>query len=338
MSRFTTVAVTMQSLSLTAMEEASRQGLRDADFDHLLLALTVSDQAAGQVLRSLGVHLEPARAAVAAQHAAQLESLGISAPLVDPGPIVFHETTGYNWTKRAEELFRQANSKGRCGDATAVLRLLLTEPSGLISSILQRLNVAPDEITARLDEIEGLAARPTAAHSRSRVGRAESFVPAPVDEVWALISDPARIPEWDSLIARIEGADADADASVGAKWTATARTHRADGKEVKIKPEMRTLGVELAEREDRDRISWVFSFPNKPNANDRWVTFAIEPAAGGTHLQVSAAWRLPDSATLPGWKRAVRPIARFVMSPLLRFALWMQAWILGNSVSRIFRS
>ncbi len=47
MSRFTDSASTSYSLSITAMEEASRVGQREADIDHLFLALTVSEQTAG---------------------------------------------------------------------------------------------------------------------------------------------------------------------------------------------------------------------------------------------------------------------------------------------------
>ncbi|NNV08857.1 Clp protease, partial [Geobacillus sp. MMMUD3] len=95
MSRFTDSASTSYSLSITAMEEASRVGQREADIDHLFLALTVSEQTAGQVLRSLGITIDDAREAVAAQHAEQLAGLGIRMDPPEPGRIVFHETEGY---------------------------------------------------------------------------------------------------------------------------------------------------------------------------------------------------------------------------------------------------
>jgi hypothetical protein len=79
------MAATAQALSLTAMEEASRRGQREADIDDLFLALVVSEQIAGQVLRWTGITLDAALEAVAAQHAAQLESIGITADLPDPG-------------------------------------------------------------------------------------------------------------------------------------------------------------------------------------------------------------------------------------------------------------
>ena len=41
MSKFVRAAQTSQSLSLAAMEEASRAGLRVADLEHLVLALVI---------------------------------------------------------------------------------------------------------------------------------------------------------------------------------------------------------------------------------------------------------------------------------------------------------
>src|SRR5690606_41760640 len=92
MSRFLSMAATMQTLSLAAMEEASREGRREADIEHLLLALTLNEQTAGQVLRRKGVTLEAVRTAVAAQHARQLSSLGVTTDAGQPGRIGFHET------------------------------------------------------------------------------------------------------------------------------------------------------------------------------------------------------------------------------------------------------
>ena len=66
MSRFSQAAATMHTLSLAAMEEASRLGVHDADIDHLLLALTLDADTGGQVLRRAGIRLDTARAAVEA--------------------------------------------------------------------------------------------------------------------------------------------------------------------------------------------------------------------------------------------------------------------------------
>ncbi|MGO3678602.1 MAG: Clp protease N-terminal domain-containing protein, partial [Microbacteriaceae bacterium] len=65
MSRLTRMLAASQALSITAMEEASRVGLRTATIEHLLLALTVDEGIAGQALRANGVTIEAARDAIA---------------------------------------------------------------------------------------------------------------------------------------------------------------------------------------------------------------------------------------------------------------------------------
>src|SRR5690606_16041423 len=68
MSAFLNTAATMQTLSVAGMEEASRDGRREGDLEHVLLALVLSEQSAGQVLRGLGITLDAARLAVREQH------------------------------------------------------------------------------------------------------------------------------------------------------------------------------------------------------------------------------------------------------------------------------
>ncbi len=108
MSKFTDAAATSHTLSIAAMEEASRVGQRTADIDHLFIALVLNEQTAGQVLRSLGITLSAARDAVDKQHAEQLAALGVQA-VAEPGKIVFHETRGCEWQERAVELIRRAS-------------------------------------------------------------------------------------------------------------------------------------------------------------------------------------------------------------------------------------
>lgn len=195
MSRISAAAATSHTLSVTAMEEASRLGQHQADIDHLLLALVVSEQVAGQVLRSFGVTLDAARQAVDAQHAEQLASLGVRTEMPTPGRITFHETGSCEWGPRAQEVIkRSAEGKNR-GDAAAVLRELLAESSGLIEAILHRLSTTPQEVAARLDEVVRHPAQPQHASDPSTLsGVSESFAPAPMERVWELLADPTRMP------------------------------------------------------------------------------------------------------------------------------------------------
>lgn len=335
MSRITEIAATSHTLSLTAMEEASRLGEREAGLDHMLLALVVNEQVAGQVLRSLGVTLQSAREAVAAQHADQLASLGITTEAPPAGRITFHETGDYQWGEQALGVIRRSAEGKKRGDAAAVLRELVAEPSGFVEAILLRLNITPREVTERLDEIERFPARQQHAFEAATLsGASESFVPAAVAEVWELLADPARMPEWDPAIGRVEHPPG--PPIPGATWRAEAPSERPDGKPLRVKPEYRTLQVELVAAERPHLVEWRFSWPDAARSNARRVRIELEPAAGGTHLRIALAWeRSEDPARRPrfrlGW------LGRTLMRPAYRFVIWMQLTQLGGGVSRAFR-
>ncbi|MGP9605111.1 Clp protease N-terminal domain-containing protein, partial [Brachybacterium sp. AOP42-E1-35] len=237
---------TSQSLSLAAMEEASRLGLREADIDHLFLALVINDQSAGRALRELGIDIDSARLAVEEQRDAQLTSLGIEATFPEAGRIVFHETDGYEWTRRARDLIAKSSGKGKPGDAAAVLRELVAEPSGLITGILRRLGTTPDVLIERLDRADSLSTKsmPAATKVKGRTtGTTETFVSAPLDEVWAFLTDPARIPEWEPSIGILD--QTSQEATPGTVWEGVAPVTYPDGKPAKIKPQFRRRSVEL---------------------------------------------------------------------------------------------
>lgn len=329
MSKFTDAAATSHTLSIAAMEEASRVGQRTADIDHLFIALVINEQTAGQVLRSLGITLDAARAAVEEEHAEQLAALGVQA-LPEGGDIVFHETGGYEWGDRAVELIRRANGGGKRGDAAAVLRELVAEPSGMIEAILQRLGTTPGAVIAALDDVERYPAhRPRGiVRADALSGASEAFVPASPDRVRELLTDPSRMPEWEPSIGSVEHPPEEARA--GDSWTARARTERPDGKPIPVKPGFIVQRVELVALEASRLIEWRFTCPEAPRANARRVRIELEPAAGGTHLRLALAWeRNPN--------RPRRPLLGVIMRPVLRLVLWMQLSQLGNGIGRAFR-
>lgn len=328
MSRFTDAASTSHTLSVAAMEEASRFGQRSADIDHMLLALVVSEQVAGQVLRSEGITLEAARGAVSEQHSAQLASLGISAGLPPQGRIVFHETGGYEWSDRALEVFKRASDGKKRGDAAAVLRELVAEPSGMIDQILLRLGSAPDLVVARLDEVQRypVLTPKQAIQPGRRSGSCEAFVPAPVEQVWELLANPSRMPEWDPIIGEVTLDET----QMGDRWTVRARTQRSDGKPIRIKPEFQTQDVQLVSCIDETMIEWRFTFPDSALADAKQIRIELEPAAGGTQLRISLKWERNSS-------RPSYPIRGLLIRPLVRFGIWMQLSQLSGSLSRAFR-
>lgn len=329
MNKLIRMARTSQSLSLAAMEEASRQGLRDADLEHLFLALVLSDESAGQALRGLGVDIDGARRAVAAQHEAQLAALGIRTGLPEPGRIVFHETGGYEWATRASGLIARAGGKGKAGDAAAVLTELLAEPSGLIADLLDRVGTTADAVRAELVRRESA---PSGRAERGDVpkghasGSAEAFVPAPVGEVWALVSDPARLPEWNPGVATVD--DTPGEMVPGAVFTGHPPTHRPDGRPLRIAPKYRRRRIELDAVTPPERIAWRFSYPDAPTRRPMLTALTLAPTTGGTRVVVTMSW---ERST--GW----RLLVGLPLRPLQRFVLWITMAQMGGALSRAFR-
>lgn len=332
MSKFTDAATTSHTLSVAAMEEASRFGQRSTDIDHMFLALVVSEQVAGQVLRSAGITLEAARDAVVGQHSAQLASLGISTGLSSQGRIVFHETGGYEWSDRALEVLKRASEGEKRGDAAAVLRELVAEPSGMIDQILQRLGSAPDLVIARLDEVQrypALTPKRTIQSGR-RSGAVEVFAPASLGQVWELLANPSRMSEWEPTIGEVTLKETQKEAQIGDGWTVHARTRRSDGKPIRIKPAFQTQDVELVACTDETLIEWQFTYPDSAQADAKRVRIDLEPAAGGTQLSISLKWeRNPN--------RPSYPIRGLLIRPFVRFGIWMELSQLSGGISRAFR-
>lgn len=332
MSKFVRAAQTSQSLSLAAMEEASRAGLRVADLEHLFLALVISDQPAGGSLRSMGIDIDGARRAVEEAHAAQLASLGIEASFPEAGRIVFHETDGYEWSKRASDLFARSVEKDRNGDAAAVLRELVSEPSGLIADILNHLGTTPQAVLEHLEHLEQFdaSAERTATQPVKVKGRAsgsiETFVPASIDDVWKLLADPARIPDWEMSVGSID--DALQDVTPGAVWHGVAPASRPDGKPVKVKPGFRRRDIELVTAHQPERIAWSFTYPDAPHSNAVLTEFTLVNTTGGTQVQITKSW-----SRRQGWRRLVASPLR----PIHKFLVWITLFQTGGAISRAFR-
>ena len=334
MSKFARSADASHRLSLAAMEEASRVGLRTADIEHLLLALTIDRDDAGRTLRSLGLTLQAARAGIAAQHAAQLAGVGVSVHEPEEGRIVFHETEGYEWSDRAQRIFTSANARGKSGDAVAVLVELLAEPSGFIEAILLESGVSREAIerdlgsrgdTGKTSPDLGVSRRSSSALA----GTTEGFVPAQIAEVWALLADPARMPEWQLSVASVEHSEN------GATWRARATTTRPDGTPLNVGEAFHRLSIELLERDPDRRIVWRLSFPDAPRANTRTIDLRLEPEGDGTRLRIAFAW---DRSTAHAQRRnLLRSLVGVLLRPAHRFIIWVQLSQLVSSISRVFR-
>jgi uncharacterized protein YndB with AHSA1/START domain len=82
--------------------------------------------------------------------------------------------------------------------------------------------------------------------------RRETRVPAPPEEVWGLVSDPARLPQWWPAVSRVEEASSTA-------WTTVlsspkGKTIRADYTRLEIEPERRLVWRQELEETPFERI------------------------------------------------------------------------------------
>lgn len=329
MSKLTRYAVTTQSLSLAAMEEASRRGLREADLEDLFLALALSDQPAGQSLRQLGITISTARAAVEGRQKEQIASLGVTADIPEPGNIVFHETGGYEWSRRARDLIGRAGEKGRTADTSAVLRELLDEPSGLMTELLHGLGTTPVSVLDELERLEStrpVATRREASSQFEATGSTGAFVPGDIGEVWAFLADPSRIPEWEPAIGAVESTGG--TAIQGMTWTAYAQLSRPDGKPIKVREKYRRRTIELLKAEHLTRIDWRFSYPDAPTSMPIIIGIGLEPTTGGTQLTITMTWFK---------HQGLRSVLRAPLRPLQRFLSWIKLFQISSSISRTFR-
>jgi uncharacterized protein YndB with AHSA1/START domain len=104
--------------------------------------------------------------------------------------------------------------------------------------------------------------------------RGEIVVPAAPDEVWGLVSDPARLPQWWPGVTRVEEASDDA-------WTTVlsspkGKSVRVDYSRVEAEPERRLVWRQEVDESPFERI-----------LASSTTEIAVEPHAGGTRVTVA---------------------------------------------------
>jgi uncharacterized protein YndB with AHSA1/START domain len=104
--------------------------------------------------------------------------------------------------------------------------------------------------------------------------RKETVVPAAPEEVWGLVSDPARLPQWWPGVTRVEEASADA-------WTTVlsspkGKSLRVDYSRVEAEPERRMVWRQEVEESPFERI-----------LASATTEIALAEDAGGTRVTVS---------------------------------------------------
>lgn len=199
MSRIGTFLTTVETLTATSIEEASRHGRTEAGIEDLLVALSLDPSQAGQTMRNLGLDAKTLHQAVAKVQAEQLASLGIDYDTT-PGEIAAIGADRASLSAAANKILQSAGAGKADGSATAVLRALVNEPSGQIAAVLAQAGSSPAAVTEALGEAPATKAEALPAPRGTLVSKTEQYVPAPVADVWALLADPSRTPEWDEMV------------------------------------------------------------------------------------------------------------------------------------------
>lgn len=327
MRKFTEAAKTFYSLSIVARQEAARTGDRTLGVEHLFLALVMNEHIAGQTLRSLGITPETARGVIAEQRAEQLASPGLQVNAAVSDHITHHHGPAQAWEQNALQIMQRSSQSRDADVASAILRELIQESSGMINALLLRLHIEPTLVLEQLDHYEKCPPDDSLRPHNDALSRCvEYFIPAPVQEVWDLLSDPIKMPQWLPGIDSVK--DVEENVDIGAQWKAIAQLRRPDGSPRNLKPGFRTTQVTLEELAEPSSIAWSFTWPHVPRANDRHIRIRIESVAGGTQLLLSVAWvRNPAS-------RRKLAFLRWICYPITRFALWIQLQQLGASIRR----
>lgn len=191
----------MRRLTVLADDERARQHHPEVDCEHLFLALLSLGGPVTTALAEAGVTLDAARAELAVRHAERIAGLGITIEAPEPnGPIPPYSARGQvDYSDRALSLMRSIPFDSGAAASLAAWKALRDEPSVDVDGLLARLGADADAIERSAAAHADDAATPTHGRKPHRDGHwseYRTFVTAPPDELWALISDPARWMEW----------------------------------------------------------------------------------------------------------------------------------------------
>lgn len=242
-----------RDMSVLAEDEQRRSGHPEIEVEHLFLALLSIGGPVTEALAEGGVALASAREAFANVHARHLVALGVEVPTPSKTARRIPASKargGFVYREGVRTLLEDAANQPL--QDVALFRALLAEPSGHIREVLRELDVDPDVLLLSLGPSED---RPAVEDGGSGYRR---FLPAPAEDVWALVSDPDRWLEWNGFeFDRVEIAD-------GGVLRAHARERRLDGKPTRIKPQFQVSDYVVSRSEPPRTIVWERSFPMRP--------------------------------------------------------------------------
>ena len=311
-----------------AAVEAAALGHPEIDVDHLLLGLLVAGGPSARVLAAHGVGAAALRRAVADLQEQDLLGLGAVAAAPQPAAVRASDRGSAGALPlggRAQALLDDAPL---LGDDLALLRAVLDDGGRRAERLLAHLDVDVDALRAQLaaePDVDGalspampgadtdvdwsaadraLEARrdPVPAGTTWMSAARTQLVPAPADQVWALISDPQRRPQWDAACL---SATVDADG--------VERITGHDGDVV----EQTAVDVEPGQR-----IGWLQRGPDGGAAPRVVVQIALTAQGASTVVRLRQDW--------PARGRATGRLSRWILTRMIGAKLRTQA----NGIAR----
>lgn len=279
MSGFWDQAATGWQLLRSANEEALRAGHQQVDTDHLLLGLIAGGE---PVLLSSGIDLTAARAAMVQTQRADLAAVHIEAPdlpqvgsgAVAGGPLL-------PLTHRA----REALGVGSPRSGQEVLSALLVDPHDPAARLLRTLEVngvklPPSErddaaVTVRPVPADDPAARVSSDAGESGAWRSTTvteLVRVPPAQLWALLSDPCRLSDWDQQVGEVEVID-------GSKFLSRPPLTPGGGRHEQL-----TVTHQVSALRANQLLEWVSDYPTGLRT---WLRVDLEPHGPGTRVTMT---------------------------------------------------
>lgn len=272
-------------LTTAATDEAARAGHGEVDVDHVLLALLVSGGASTGILADAGLRLGAARTALAEAQRADLASLGVATPV--PPPLPGHTygagTAALPWSDRARRALALMVDGG---PDTGVLAATLADEHGPVCRLLEQAGADPRHVraaavsaTARTVPADG--GLPSTGGSRTWSSAHTTTVAVPRVDLWQVVREPLRRPEWDDTVARVTIRNARTFETLDA----VARTLAAPGRPIED-PGLVATHVVTDEQEGR-LVEWEVRYPHREHTE--WLRVELDDEGVGSRLTLRHA-------------------------------------------------
>jgi hypothetical protein len=273
-------------LMTAATDEAARAGHGEVDVDHVLLALLVTGGASTTLLSRAGLRLAAARAALAEVQREDLSSLGVTTPV--PPPPAGHTygvgTAALPWSDRA----RRALTPLTEGPSdTAVLAAILSDEHGPARRLLEQAEIAATAVlAAALAPVDPAGAdRAAPDGSRHWTSSHTRAVAVPRADLWRVVRDPRRRPEWDDSVAGVQIRDARCFETLDA----VAGTLAGPGRPIDDPGLVSTHRV--TELTEGRLVEWETRYPHRGHTD--WLRVELEDDGTGSRLTLRHAFGSP---------------------------------------------